>query len=66
MLTKMLAVYSSVLATLVAAMVFSAKTAAASKLQNLDEINVHRINVREPDGTLRMVVSDHALLPGVI
>src|SRR5437016_4529140 len=31
-----------------------------------DEIDVHRINVREPDGTLRMVISDHAKLPGVI
>jgi len=31
-----------------------------------DEINVHRINVVEPDGTLRMVISDHAKLPGII
>ena len=27
---------------------------------------MHRINVREPDGTLRMVISNHARLPGVI
>lgn len=31
-----------------------------------DEINVHRINVLEPNGTLRMVISDHAKLPGII
>lgn len=34
--------------------------------QHFDEITVHRINVAEPDGTLRMVISDHAELPGVI
>lgn len=31
-----------------------------------DEIDVHRINVREPDGTLRLVISNHASLPGII
>lgn len=34
--------------------------------RHFDEITVHRINVVEPDGTLRMVISDHAGLPGVI
>ncbi|HEY4093769.1 MAG TPA: hypothetical protein VGN46_19860 [Luteibacter sp.] len=29
-------------------------------------IDVQRINVREPDGTLRMVVSNHASMPGYI
>lgn len=33
---------------------------------SFDEIDVHRINVREPDGTLRMVISNHASLPGII
>ena len=33
---------------------------------HFDEITVHRINVVEPDGTLRMVISDKARLPGVI
>lgn len=33
---------------------------------HFDEITVHRINVVEPDGSLRMVISDHAELPGVI
>jgi hypothetical protein len=33
---------------------------------DFDTINVHRINVREPDGTLRMVISDRTELPGLI
>jgi hypothetical protein len=36
------------------------------KVQRFDQIDVRRINVREPDGTLRMVMSNHARLPGVI
>lgn len=31
-----------------------------------DVIDVQRINVREPDGTLRLAISNHALIPGVI
>lgn len=31
-----------------------------------DEIDVHRINVREPDGKLRLTISNHALLPEVV
>jgi hypothetical protein len=40
--------------------------ATAVKPTTFDEINVRRINVVEPDGTLRMVISDHAKLPGII
>ena len=64
MLTKVLAVYSTVLTTLLAAFTFAG--AAAAKVQHFDEIDAHRINVREPDGTLRMVISNHARMPGVI
>ena len=39
---------------------------ASSRPSTFDEITVHRINVVEPDGTLRMVISDKAELPGVI
>jgi len=39
---------------------------AKSPVATFDEIDVQRINVREPDGTLRMVISDSAKLPGVI
>ena len=34
--------------------------AAANRNANFDTIDVKRINVREPDGTLRMVISDKA------
>ncbi|GAB2590350.1 hypothetical protein ISP15_16975 [Dyella jejuensis] len=39
---------------------------ASSRSSTFDEITVHRINVVEPDGTLRMVISNKADLPGVI
>ena len=39
---------------------------ARLKQETFDEITVHRINIVEPDGTLRMVISNHARLPGVI
>ena len=32
----------------------------------MDEITVQRINIVEPDGTPRMVISNHAKLPGVL
>ena len=31
-----------------------------------DEIDVGRINVREPDGRLRLTISNHARLPDVV
>ena len=64
MLTRILAVYSTVLTTVLAAFTFAGP--AAARIQHYDEIDVHRLNVREPDGTLRMVISNHARLPGVI
>jgi hypothetical protein len=41
-------------------------TAAGTKSDNFQEITVQRINVVEPDGTLRMIISNHARLPGII
>jgi hypothetical protein len=64
MLTRILLAYSSVLTTLL--MAFTIAGSAAVKVQRFDEIDVHRVNVREPDGTLRMVISNHDRLPGVI
>lgn len=32
----------------------------------IEELNVQRINVREPDGTIRLVLSNHARMPGLI
>ena len=64
MFTRILVVYSAVMTTLLAAATMSGS--AAPKVQKFDEIDVHRINVREPDGTLRLVIANHAQLPGVI
>ena len=57
-----------IVATLVnSALVVGLLTAARSPAKPaFDEITVHRINVVEPDGTLRMVISDKTMLPGVI
>ena len=68
MFTKILVVYSTVLTTLLAAFTLAGSAAARGqdRVQRFDEIDVHRINVREPDGTLRMVISNHARLPSVI
>jgi hypothetical protein len=41
-------------------------SASAPKTATFDEIRVQRINVVEPDGALRLVISDHAKLPGII
>lgn len=39
---------------------------AAPRTKSLGTIDVERINVREPDGTLRMTISDSARAPGII
>ncbi|HET7269294.1 MAG TPA: hypothetical protein VFJ15_14435 [Oleiagrimonas sp.] len=40
--------------------------ARADRDADFDTINVERINVREPDGTLRMVISNRSRFPGLI
>ena len=64
MLIKLLAIYSSVVTTVLTGLVLAGSVAA--KPQSFDEIDVRRINIREPDGTLRMVISNRARLPGVV
>lgn len=59
---RFLVVYSGILTLVFAGTLL----AAASKAGRFDEISVQRINVVEPDGKLRMVLSNHARLPGVI
>jgi hypothetical protein len=49
-----------------AALVLVAVSTGARGTQEFDEIIVHRIKVVEPDGTLRMVISNHDRFPGVI
>jgi hypothetical protein len=61
---NVLAVYSAVLSTAFAFVVLVG--AKSPRTQAFDEIQVHRIDVVEPDGTLRMVISNRDRLPGVI
>jgi hypothetical protein len=62
---KFLAIYSGVL-TLVFVITVLAGFTAESRKASFDEITVHRINIVEPDGTLRMVLSDKSEFPGII
>jgi len=62
---RFLTIYSGVLTLVFAVTVFSGFS-IGNKPTTFDQINVHRINVVEPDGTLRLVISDHAKLPGII
>jgi hypothetical protein len=61
---RFLVIYSGVLTAVFAVSMLTgfAKGATGS----FDEINVHRINVRESDGTLRMIITNGAKMPGVI
>ncbi|HEY1903914.1 MAG TPA: hypothetical protein VGG56_15885 [Terracidiphilus sp.] len=61
---KILVTYSAILSTVFAVVLLMGSKSHRS--QSFDEVEVHRINVVEPDGTLRMVISDHAQMPGVI
>lgn len=60
---RFLTVYSAVLTIALASVVL---LGMRSRGKTFDEITVHRINVVEPDGTLRMVISNHDRLPGII
>lgn len=62
---RVLMIYAGVLTAVFAITVLSGFARAPGKL-SLDELDVHRINVREPDGTLRLVISDAATAPGII
>ncbi|HXC96216.1 MAG TPA: hypothetical protein VNU92_10975 [Edaphobacter sp.] len=61
---QILITYSAVLSTTFAVVLLMG--AKPNRHQVFDEIQVHRIDIVEPDGTLRMVVSDHDRMPGVI
>ena len=60
---RFLAVYAGVLTVVLARVALYGFSAGN---RTFDQITVHRINVVESDGTLRMVISNHAELPGVI
>jgi hypothetical protein len=63
---RFLVVYSGVLTAVFAVTVLSGFVGKATKKTTLDELTVQRINVVEPDGTLRMVISNKATEPGII
>lgn len=62
---RFLAIYSGVL-TITFAATLLAGFAEQHRKQRFGEIDVERINVVEPDGTLRMVISNKASFPGII
>ena len=61
--TGMLLTYAGIATILLVLMAF---TRGGNTVQEFDEIIVHRIKVVEPDGTIRMVISNHDRFPGVI
>lgn len=61
---KILGAYAGVLTGILAVIgLTGARSGAPGKFDTLD---VQRINIREPDGTLRMVLSSHERFPGAI
>jgi hypothetical protein len=61
---RLLEVYAGVLTVVFALAVFTGT--ARSRKTRFEEIDVERINVVEPDGTIRLVLSSKALFPGII
>lgn len=53
-----------ILTGLVVGQIVWVNAASARKTVAFDEIDVQRINVREPDGTVRMVISNSGAAPG--
>src|SRR3954463_9039683 len=61
---RILIIYSSVV-TLALGLVLVSGFAAGRKVANFDEITVQRINIAEPDGTLRTIISNRSAAPGL-
>jgi len=61
---RFLAAYSGLLTLLLALSIIYGFARADAK-QSFDEITVHRINVVEPDGTIRLVLTNTANSPGI-
>jgi len=64
-LSGVLVAYAVALSTLLAGMV-AVRAVGSPTETTFDTIDVHRINLREPDGTVRLVISDKARFPGII
>jgi len=63
---RFLVVYSGILTAVFVATIFLGAKQAASRKEAFNEIDVQRINIVEPDGTVRMIISDTARAPGTI
>jgi hypothetical protein len=61
---RVLLIYSGVLTVVLCVVLLSG--ASSQKKTSFDEIDVKRINLVEPDGTIRMVISNRADFPGLI
>lgn len=61
---RLLLVYSGVLTIVLCVVLLSG--AKSEKKVSFDEIDVKRINLVEPDGTVRLIISDKAHFPGLI
>jgi len=61
---RFLAAYSGIL-TLLFVVAMLSGFARVPAAQSFDEITVHRINVVEPDGTIRLVLTNTASAPGI-
>jgi hypothetical protein len=62
---RVLLVHSGVLTAVLCVVLLSGAN-SGSKRVRFDEIDVNRINLVEPDGTLRLVISDKTNFPGLI
>lgn len=62
---RFLAIYSGLLTLVFVATVLGGLFYHRKSI-SLDELNVYRINLREPDGTLRLVIASNARFPGAI
>jgi hypothetical protein len=62
---RILLVYSGVLTVVICVALLAGSTSRSKKV-SFDEIDVKRINLTEPDGTLRLVIANQASFPGLI
>ena len=62
---RFLMIYSGVLTVVFAASALYGFTRAPQKM-TIEELDVQRINLREPDGTLRLIISDKSKAPGIV
>ena len=62
---RFLAIYSGCLTVVFAATVLAGFARPQSGNASFDQITVRRVNVMEPDGTVRLVISDKAEFPGL-